>query len=152
MLCGKKSWWSKMLWCKQEKKTNPCKGSYKYPDHHPLIKYKQFFWPRKYYNQLEMKEEEKKESKIHAKEDFVKEAKMQAKRLRELIHCQPETHHRSSFQTSWHMFVHQMGNIQRQSHKRIYKLQEVSILLGHYTITWPLWPTLPRNCHQHWKI
>ena len=51
-------------------------------------------------NQLEMKEEEKKESKIHTKEDFVKEAKMQAKRLRELIHCQPETHHRSSSQTS----------------------------------------------------
>ena len=49
----------------------------------------------------------------------------------------PGSRHRSNYQISWHRSAHQMENIPRLSHRRIYKSQVVSIRLVHCTIAWP---------------
>ena len=64
----------------------------------------------------------------------------------------PGSHHKSNYQTSWHMFAHQMENTPRPSHRRNDILQAASIQHPQCGIELLSWQVLPQNCHQHWNI
>ena len=67
------------------------------------------------------------------------------------VEAKPETHHRSTTQTSWHRFVRQRENIRRQSRTKTCRWRAASTRLVRWTTGLLSLQVLPQNYRQRWK-